>query len=163
HGPTKIHEPAVKDFALIHSWLLQAYPVASVVWSQVTVDGLNAWPFSAAQNNSYIRALRLQDIQHGTDRRTHYFGLVDDAGGTCFMRGLASGVPTTAPDPSTVASGPTGSNTWGWDTDGSYGDWYTGHELGHTFGRLHAEFCGATDGGPYPFPAGQLSPNNGRF
>jgi hypothetical protein len=163
HGPTQTHEPAVKDFALIHSWLGRAYPVSAIVWSQVTVDGPNAWPFDAAQNNAYIRALRMQDIQHGTDRRTHYFGLVDDAGGNCFMRGLASGVPTAAPDPATVASGPTGSATWGWDFDGSYGDWYTGHELGHTFGRLHAEFCGATGGGPYPYPNGQLSPNDGSF
>ena len=30
-------------------------------------------------------------VQQGTDRRTHYFGLVDDAGGANFMRGLASG------------------------------------------------------------------------
>ena len=29
--------------------------------------------------------------------------------------------------------------------------------------RLHAEFCGATGGGPYPFPNGQLSPNDGSF
>ena len=79
------------------------------------------------------------------DARTHYYGLVSDGDGSFFMRGLASGIPGTA-DPSTVASGPTGVNTWGWDTDGSYGDWYTGHELGHTFGRFHAEFCGAGGG-----------------
>ena len=78
------------------------------------------------------------------------------------MRGLASGIPTTA-DPTTVASGPCGGSTFGWDTDGSYGDWYTGHELGHTFGRFHAEFCGAGGGAPYPFTDGQLSNADGAF
>jgi hypothetical protein len=56
-----------------------------------------------------------------------------------------------------VASGPTGPSTFGWDADGSYGDWYGGHELGHTVGRFHAEFCGAVGGAPYPFTDGQLS------
>lgn len=162
HGPTKSFEPAPKDFALIRSWLGRAYPVASVVWSQAVVDGPNAWPFDAAQNNAFVRALRAVDMAHGGDRRTHYFGLVDDAAGQNFMRGLASGIPT-APDPSTVASGPTGTSSFGWDVDGSYGDWYTGHELGHTFGRLHAMFCGASGGGPYPYPNGQISPNDGSF
>ena len=78
------------------------------------------------------------------------------------MRGLASGIPATA-DPSTVASGPTGSGDFGWDHDGSYGDWYTGHELGHTFGRFHAEFCGAGGGASYPFANGQLSNADGAF
>ena len=44
-----------------------------------------------------------------------------------------------------------GPGRFGWDTDGSYGDWYSGHELGHTFGRFHAEFCGAGGGAAYPF------------
>src|SRR5262249_49618665 len=99
-----------------------------------------------------IRAL---DIGAGTDKRTHYFGLVADGG--FFMRGCAAGIPQT-PDPTTVASGPTGPATWGWDFDGSYGDWYTGHELGHTFGRYHPGACGeAHDDPSYPFTAGQLA------
>ena len=80
--------------------------------------------------------------------------MVSDGG--FFMRGLASGIPQT-PQPGTVASGPTGPSTFGWDADGSYGDWYGGHELGHTVGRFHAEFCGAIGGAAYPFPNGQLS------
>ena len=78
------------------------------------------------------------------------------------MRGLASDIPPT-PAPATVASGPTGPATFGWDTDGAYGDWYTGHELGHTFGRFHAEFCGAGGGAAYPFANGQLADADGRF
>ena len=63
------------------------------------------------------------------------------------------------PDPSVVASGPTGSNSWGWDFDGSYGDWYGGHELGHTFGRFHpGSGCGESSDDPnYQYIFGQLA------
>ena len=45
--------------------------------------------------NAFLRAVRFQDIQGGTDGRTHYYGLVADggAGGPYFMRGKASAVP----------------------------------------------------------------------
>ena len=119
-----------------------------------TATATPAPPFGAAQINAQLIALRAVDVSTGTDDRTHYYGMVADSG--FFMRGLASGIPSTA-QPDTVASGPTGPSTFGWDLDGSYGDWYGGHELGHTFGRPHAEFCGAVGGAPYPFPNGQLS------
>ena len=154
--------PTALDFTLIQSWLGRAYPVAAVEWSQVTVDGPSAWPFDASEINAFIRGLRTIDVGGGVDPRTHYYGLVADNAAANFMRGLASGIPATA-DPSTVASGPCGGSTFGWDTDGSYGDWYTGHELGHTFGRFHAEFCGAGGGAPYPFTGGQLSNADGAF
>jgi hypothetical protein len=76
--------------------------------------------------------------------------MVEDTAG--FMRGCAAAIPDH------VASGPDGPGTFGWDTDGSYGDWYGGHELSHTFGRFHAEFCGATNGAPFPYPDGRISP-----
>lgn len=155
-------QPSPLDFTLIRSWLERAYPVASIEWSQVTVDGPLPWPFFASDINAFVRGIRTTDVLGGVDARTHYYGLVSDGGGGFFMRGLASGIPGM-PDPSTVASGPTGVNTWGWDTDGSYGDWYTGHEFGHTFGRFHAEFCGAGGGAPYPFVNGQLSNADGAF
>jgi hypothetical protein len=155
-------EPSALDYTLIRSWLQRAYPVASVEWSQTAVDAPQAWPFDASVINAFVRGVRTTDVLGGVDARTHYYGLVSEGSGGFFMRGLASGIPT-APDPSTVASGPTGTNTWGWDTDGSYGDWYTGHELGHTFGRFHAMFCGAAGGAPYPFVNGQLSDADGAF
>src|SRR4029453_3571443 len=154
--------PSALDYTLIQSWLERAYPVASVEWSQTVVDAPQAWPFDASIINTFVRGIRTTDVTGGVDARTHYYGLVSDGGGGFFMRGLASGIPGTA-DPSTVASGPTGTTTWGWDLDGSYGDWYTGHELGHTFGRFHAMFCGAGGGAPYPFVNGQLSDADGAF
>ncbi len=73
--------------------------------------------------------------------------------------GKAAGIP------SFVASGSTGAYDWGWDFDGSHGDWLGGHELGHAYGRRHATFCGAeccrprplcglNFSCPYPYPDG---------
>jgi hypothetical protein len=153
-SPPVVHEPSATDVDLIASWLRRAYPISSLQLSTTTVSAAPAPPFGAAQINAQLIALRAVDVSTGTDARTHYYGMVSDGG--FFMRGLASGIPQT-PQPGTVASGPTGPSTFGWDADGSYGDWYGGHELGHTVGRFHAEFCGAVGGAPYPFTDGQLS------
>lgn len=153
-NPPRTHEPSATDGALIASWLRRAYPIGQLQLSTTTVTANPAPPFDASAINAQLIALRAVDVSTGTDRRTHYYGMVADSG--FFMRGLASGIPQT-PSPGTVASGPTGPATFGWDGDGSYGDWYGGHELGHTLGRFHVEFCGAGGGAPYPFPEGQLS------
>jgi hypothetical protein len=159
-NPAVIHEPSATDVALIGSWLRRAYPITRLDMTTTTVTAMPAPPFDAAQINAQLIALRAVDVSTGTDARTHYYGMVADSG--FFMRGLASGIPQT-PQPGTVAAGPTGPSTFGWDTDGSYGDWYGGHELGHTLGRFHAEFCGAVGGAPYPFPNGQLSDTDEAF
>ncbi|MGR7026262.1 hypothetical protein [Geodermatophilus sp. URMC 62] len=158
--PPVTHEPSTTDTTLIASWLRRAYPISRLHLSSSTVTATAAAPFGAAQVNAQLLALRAIDVSTGTDARTHYYGMVADSG--FFMRGLASGIPQT-PQPGTVASGPTGPSTFGWDGDGSYGDWYGGHELAHTLGRFHAEFCGAAGGAPYPFPNGQLSDADDRF
>ena len=144
------------DLQHLRSWLGRAYPVADVVWSSGTIDANNQGPFMAGVMNAQLAAIRAQDIAAGVDKRTHYYGMVADGG--FFMRGLASGIPGQ-PDPSVVASGPTGPNSWGWDFDGSYGDWYGGHELGHTFGRFHpGSGCGESSDDPnYQYIFGQLA------
>jgi hypothetical protein len=158
------YEPTDLDYALIESWLRRAYPVSGVVLSRAVVNSNYTWPFDADQTNAQVAAIRRLDMASGGDGRVHYFGLVADGGGANFMRGKAAGIPQ-APDPTTVASGPTGSNTWGWDFDGSYGDWYTGHELAHTFGRYHPGFCNgnSADDPQFPYPGGQISPSTGEF
>jgi hypothetical protein len=153
--PAVTYNAAASDLAHLQSWLRRAYPIPNVVFSSVTVDATAAWPFDSGQANAQVAAIRALDMASGGDQKTHYYGIVSDGAG--FMRGSAAGIPGT-PDPSTVASGPTGSNNWGWDNDGSYGDWYGGHELGHTFGRFHPGFCGEShDDAAYPFTAGQLA------
>jgi hypothetical protein len=82
--------------------------------------------------------------------------MVSDSGG--FMMGCAVGIP------SYIASGPTGdpANTkWTWDTDGTYGDWYGAHELGHTYAQRHANFCSAKGGYGYPYPNGWIGGTSG--
>ncbi|NLE75885.1 MAG: hypothetical protein GX605_03920 [Chloroflexi bacterium] len=85
----------------------------------------------------------------GVPLGARYYGIVSDVGG--FVRGCA-------PVPGLVASGPTGTGAWGWDTDGSCGDWYGGHELAHAYGRGPANFCSATGGPSYPYTAARISP-----
>ncbi len=154
--------PSSRDFDLLESWLARAYPVGQVVSSRIVIDATPAVPFGCGDINAQLAAIRALDMSAGADPRTHYYGMVSDGG--FFMRGCAAGIPATA-DPSTVASGPTGPGSYGWDFDGSYGDWYGGHELGHTFGRLHPGFCGESmdDLKGYPFPKGELADSDGSF
>jgi hypothetical protein len=152
--PPQIRVPTSVDFGLTISWLQRAYPVALVVASQTIVPANAAAPFGCGDINSQLAALRALDMSAGADTRTHYYGIVSDSG--FFMRGCSQ-VPSS-PDPGAIGSGPTGPGTWGWDFDGSYGDWYAGHEIGHTFGRKHPGFCGETHDDPsYPFVGGQLA------
>ncbi len=153
--PGATTEPSALDFSLLESWLRRAYPCAEVRATRLTVDSLAPWPFDCNQVNAQLLAMRAQDVAAGTDPRTHYYGLVSDAGG--FMRGGASDIPEQ-PSPRAVASGPAGPDTWGWDSDGSYADWYAAHELSHTFGRKHPGFCSQTqDDLAYPYADGRIS------
>lgn len=159
-SPAASHAPSAADYNLLRSWLQRAYPVSNVTYSSATIAATNAWPFNSNQANAQVAAVRALDVAGGRDRRTHYYGLVDNGGG--FMRGSAAGIPGS-PDPSVVASGPTGPSG-GWDTDGSFGDWYGGHELAHTLGRMHPGFCGeSNDDRSYPFSNGQLANADGAF
>jgi hypothetical protein len=155
------HVPTPLDFALLESWLRRAYPAGLLIVTTTVTDATAAVPFNCGSINAQLAAMRVLDMDSGGDERTHYYGLVSDGG--FFMRGCA-GVPAE-PSPDAVGSGPTGPATWGWDNDGSYGDWYGGHELGHTYGRRHPGFCGETqsDLDNYPFENGQLANGNNSF
>lgn len=152
--------PNATDFGLLTSWLRRAYPVATVIASQQVVASTSAVPFGCGAINAELAAIRALDVAAGVDDRTHYYAIVADGG--FFMRGCAT-IAFSA-DPSAVGSGPTGAGSWGWDFDGTFGDWYGGHELGHTFGRLHPGFCGeSNDDSSYPFTAGQLANADGSY
>ena len=155
------HTPTPLDFALLQSWMARAYPAGTQFVTTTITDATAAVEFSCGDINAQVAAMRTLDMDAGGDERTHYYGLVSDGG--FFMRGCA-GVPAQ-PSPDAVGSGPTGPGTWGWDTDGSYGDWYGGHELGHTYGRRHPGFCGESqsDLDNYPFENGQLANGNDSF
>jgi hypothetical protein len=162
-SPPQTASPRAVDYALLRSWLGRAYPVSSVSFWQGTVTSTDAWPFDCAHANAQLATIRANDVSSGRDAHTRYYGLVSDQGD--FMRGCSDG--------DRIASGPTGPDWSKWkacdtgDTDGSYGDWYAGHELGHTLGRDHPGasatmgFCGETPAdGPldtnFPYPKGQI-------
>jgi hypothetical protein len=161
-SPPVTYAATASDLDHLRSWLRRAYPVGEVRFSSITTDATATWPFEAPAANTQVAAIRALDMASGGDQGTHYYGIVADGGD--FMRGSAAGIPGT-PDPSVVASGPTGPGRFAWDTDGSYGDWYGGHELAHTFGRRHPGFCGGQGNNDpaYPFTAGQLADNDGAF
>ncbi|WP_144440827.1 hypothetical protein [Streptomyces roseifaciens] len=160
--PPVVHAPRTLDFQGLISWLKRAYPVSRVISSTAIVDANASPPFQYGTANAQLAALRALDISEGADPRTHYYGMVGDGG--FFMRGGAAGIPT-APDPGTVASGPAGPADFGWDFDGTYGDWYGAHELAHTFGRLHPGYCNQTEDDlqNYPFEQGLISDTNHGF
>lgn len=163
------HTPNAVHFDYLRSYLVRAYPVSEVIWSQIVVDANFAPPFGDATAifaNAQIAAIRNSEINSGTDPRTHYYGIVDDANGRHFMRGRASGIPA-GPQPDTVASGPCGfPDGFAGDTDLSYADWYGAHELGHTFGRYHPGFPpGQQDASDpdFPYANGQISDNDAKY
>jgi hypothetical protein len=173
HYPWGIH-----DDRLI-SWLERAYPVPGVdnyttvfnyegptvlSWLDPNPPPPNGGLPDCKSVNRLISTISYWDRIGGVipDDNTKYYGMVDDEKG--FMRGCSSDIPSGG------ASGPTGSTAdrFGWDPDVSYGDWYGGHELGHAYGRHHADYCGADSGGfwvfqppgyeQYPYSHGDISP-----
>ncbi|MFF2040957.1 hypothetical protein ACFVVX_11050 [Kitasatospora sp. NPDC058170] len=155
-NPPVTYTPRDLDFTALVSWLRRAYPVAEVISSHTVIDAAASPPFLCDDVNAQLAAIRALDVSSGGDRRTHYLAQVPDGG--FFMRGCAAGIPAL-PDPSTVAAAPAGADSWGWDFDGVYSDWYGAHELGHTYGRKHPGFCNQTtdDLQNYPFENGQLA------
>jgi hypothetical protein len=142
------------------SWVRRAYPVNQVsVWNRLDNWGTGTVDYKGRLTNpncgainSYLFSKKIWDLSYSSSSipsGARYYGMVWDGGG--FMRGCAMSIPAF------VSSGPTGTDTWGWDFDGSYGDWYGGHELAHTYGRHHANYCGASGGGFYPY-GGRISP-----
>jgi len=163
--PNSIH------FEYLRSYLTRAYPIAAIEFTQIAVDGVGLIPpttgTSFPQNtslvvNAQLSAMRTSEISNGFDPRIHYYGLVDDEMGNSFMRGSAVYNETTQTF-GMVSCGPSGvPNGWVGDTDGSYADWYSAHEIGHTFQRRHPGFPPANQSqdpleSGFPYPNGQIS------
>jgi hypothetical protein len=141
------------DRVRLEKWLKAAYPIHKLnVWWGYIDPPYNSLPNVDTLNNDLAWNKSKKILGANEDPWTRYYGMVIQVDNNTFMRGKAKGIPGT------VASGPTAS-TGGWDPDGVYGDWYGGHELGHTYGRKHAEFCGAEGGASYPYPGGRISPS----
>ncbi len=151
--------PSTSHVTQMYDWLRRAFPLRTLTtwtrsdyWGKGKVEDGDLTKPTCGKINNTLRAKKAWDIlfNWSIPLGTRYYGMVSDAAG--FMRGCA-------PVPGFVASGPTGTGTWGWDFDGSYGDWYGGHELAHAYGRGHANFCGAEGGPSYPYANGRISPS----
>jgi hypothetical protein len=143
------HAASWTDIARLVSWLRRAYPVPSVDWQTGSLVWAGPAPGDIEDGCSLVNFyLWVEWVLDGMPKR-RYYGLVADSGK--FMRGCSN-------VPSHVASGPTGPGNYGWDYDGSYGDWYGGHELGHSLGRPHVACQGneLNPDGSYPYPGGLI-------
>ena len=127
NGVSQTISPRQKDVDFLASWLRRAYPASDVQITQAQFPLQARLPGDCHDLNDDISTWA---STMGQPAETRFYGIVSDAGG--FMRGCAD-------IGGTVASGPSGSNNWGWDNDGTYNDWYGGHELAHTFNRLHPD------------------------
>jgi hypothetical protein len=142
--------PRQLDFDMLASWLRRAYPTAEVQLAQQSLTTLSSPPADCHAVNTLLSPL----VMMAADSRTRFYGLIPDNNKNNFVAGCS----TTTPGQS--GSGPTGPifpEDHPWDLDGSYGDAYGGHEIGHMHGRKHPGYCGQDMADPnYPFPGGLL-------
>ena len=157
--------PRQLDFDMLASWIRRTYPASDVRITQtslpeITQAALPPGPPGATRLPTchYVNAaITFWALQiPGESIHTRYYGLVGDNGGGTFMGGCS------LLDGGTIGSGPAGPSwpfeTDHWDKDGSYADWYGGHELGHLYGRLHPGFCAGNtdDDDDFPYANGLL-------
>ncbi len=163
----------ITDAYQTRSWLGRAFPLPEIWMTVRTHDfgegTLNpdkptrlATPNSGSVNR-WLDERRTWDLSQsswyegnvGDESDIRYYAMLTNSG--AFMRGAMG---------SRTGSGPTGVSA-SWDPDGIFGDWYAGHEIGHSFGRKHVQgdlggkdgTCGG-EGGPdpnYPYDAGFIS------
>jgi hypothetical protein len=130
-------------------WISRVYPLSNVkayfrtlpiLQAQRKLDQNNNWVLiypSCSWLNLYMAYNRAAIFGNPFIPNTATFlGIAADNVG--FMRGCApiNGMLTNT-GYTRVASGPVGNDDWGWDFDGSYADWYGGHEVGHAWNQRH--------------------------
>ncbi len=152
--PTVI--PTDVDLANLVSWLKRAFPISGLTHNVRLLGTFDKLPTCELVNiNLFQRQQRERNANPKMPKRTRYYGMVADGGG--FMRGCA-------PAPGFVSAGPAGkpAGSLAWDKDGSYGDWYGGHEIAHNLNRQHVACQGTNPASPapYPNPDGSISPGN---
>ena len=173
-GGTTYRPRIDKDVLQTYSWIMRAYPIGGAIgtnfkprlWDVNGSTQLGNWVTQTSGDcagkgslcasyytNGWLKYYR----DHGWVPNTSdfYYGMISDGAG--FPRGQAIYGQTSV--------GPAGSGTWGWDTDGSYADWYAGHEIGHSLGRGHpsqGNSCGHSASDPsYPYTGANIGASDG--
>ena len=149
------YAPHEIDHLRLESWLERAYPTNDVRISTAVPTFL----LTAPAPDCYTVNAGMFDAQSAAaiaspsvvpNARARYYGLVAiplDGPLTRVVRALTRIVPTST----NTLSGPAGAgDAHTWDNDGSYADFYAGHELGHTYGREHPGACEANEDNEYP-------------
>jgi len=153
------YEPRNLDYANVESWLRAAYPIGSLLSTRTTATYTQTQGLpTCCTVDQQLATIKTLDIANNVATAdTRYYGLVfQGPPANHFMVGCVCGFGTL--------SGPTGAATYGWDFDGSFGDWYAGHELGHQYGLCHPGYCSGQEGQPdtaphcaaYPYPRGYI-------
>ena len=151
---SSVYQPYTGAIGDANTWLRQAYPVPNVVSQQHATTLVLQQPNSLCSASGWATLDNRIATLHSTSSttlgaNTLYYGLVpsDYAAIWCpgpHVGGRANGIPS--------------SDAAGEIYNGSpdYTGTMAGHELAHTLGRYHAEFCGAEGGQPYPYPEGGI-------
>ncbi|HRW08008.1 MAG TPA: hypothetical protein P5121_23060, partial [Caldilineaceae bacterium] len=187
-GGTTYRPRIFDDVLKTYSWIMRAYPIGGAIgtnfkprlwdvdggtWlgsyvnrthpdctkSKIGANDLNLC--ASYYTNGWLKYYR----DHGWVPNTNdfYYGMISDGSGN-FPRGQAI-YSKTSVGPSGTPCSPFNLGC-GWDSDGSYADWYAGHEMGHSLGRAHptasAALCGnSASDNSYPYPNGHIGPNDG--
>jgi hypothetical protein len=160
------YTPRNVDYARLEDWVRAAYPVGTLITSRGLISHTAGTLPNCGSVNQLLANLKTLDVLNGSATTdTRYHGLVfEGPPANYFMEGCccASG----------ASSGPAGAANFGWDYDGSFGDWYGGHEIGHGYGLCHPGYCAGQTAdtsphcGTYPYPSGVIggpADDPGRF
>ena len=178
---TRYAPRSFEDVLATYSWIMRAYPLGGSIgdnfrprtWIVEGSTQLGKWVENTSSEcskseigmsdrslcasfytNGWLNQYRaLGWVPNATG---FYYGMITDAAGI-FPRGQAMYANTSV--------GPTGTGSWGWDFDGTYGDWYAGHEIGHSLGRAHpskGNACGhSASDNSYPYTGALIGPGDG--
>jgi hypothetical protein len=146
--------PSATDHARLKSWLLRAFPTSDVMTSdlgelvfyhQPTCQEVNETMYAAE-----FSALNASATSTPDARQRHY-GLMVFSDTAAIAGCIAPS--EIGPYWEQFAVGAAGSTEGHeWDEDGSFADYYGGHELAHTLGRMHPGFCGKNEDSDKDYP-----------